>query len=129
MHIILTCISKATSHKGHIFRFPWVAFIYRFDCIYICIDTGDLISIRWRLESQALTHLTLPCFCACSKSDPYVIIFLMFNNLRMLESLFKPFFSHNFIYFIYWQAKVYRDIAEKIVNKLSLKSPTFPDGW
>jgi len=24
----------ATAHKGHIFRFPWVVFIYRFDGNY-----------------------------------------------------------------------------------------------
>jgi len=29
----------ATVHKGHIFRFQWVAFIYRFDCIIRCCIT------------------------------------------------------------------------------------------
>jgi len=24
---------RATVHKGHMFRFPWVVFIYRFYCI------------------------------------------------------------------------------------------------
>ena len=31
----LTCIERATAHKCHMFRFPWVPFIYRFDCIFI----------------------------------------------------------------------------------------------
>jgi hypothetical protein len=35
MYTILTCILRATAQKGHIFRFPWVTFIYRFNCIGI----------------------------------------------------------------------------------------------
>ena len=35
VHIILTCIQRATAHKGYIFRFPWVPLIYRFDCIIL----------------------------------------------------------------------------------------------
>jgi hypothetical protein len=35
VHIILTCITRTIAHKGHIFRFLWVAFTCRFDCINI----------------------------------------------------------------------------------------------
>jgi hypothetical protein len=35
VHVIVTCIYRATAHKGHIFRFPWVPLICRFDCILV----------------------------------------------------------------------------------------------
>jgi hypothetical protein len=39
--IILTSILRATAHKGHIFSFPWMSFIYRFDSISNSINLFD----------------------------------------------------------------------------------------
>ena len=35
MHLILTCIKRATVNKDIIFRFPWMAYIYRFDYLFV----------------------------------------------------------------------------------------------
>ena len=54
MHIILTCIWKATAQKGQIFGFPWVPFKYRFECTCIPKRVDDswvtmclLLNTKW----------------------------------------------------------------------------------
>jgi hypothetical protein len=47
VHVILICIWQA--HKVHIFRFPWVDFIYRFDCSCIFIFSVEVrTNMGWK---------------------------------------------------------------------------------
>ena len=53
MHKNLTCIYRAAVQKGHIFWFPWVPFIYRWDCILIdCL----LFNGQWQIFHAYAGH-------------------------------------------------------------------------
>jgi hypothetical protein len=54
VHIILTCIWRATAQKRQIFGFPWVPFKYRFECTCIPKRVDDswvtmclLLNTKW----------------------------------------------------------------------------------
>jgi hypothetical protein len=55
-HIILACIERGTAHKGHIFRFPRVAFIW-FIVIWLPVWHGiiSIITKRYNHMQNVLT--------------------------------------------------------------------------
>jgi hypothetical protein len=73
-----------TAHKDHIFRFPWVAFIYRFDCVLL------MLVFNWLMTYDTLVSILSYYICHYSKNTLFSLIIV----LRFLGLSDKPYRIH-----------------------------------
>ena len=133
MHVILICIWQATAHKVHIFRFPWVDFIYRFDCSCIFIfsveirtnmgwksrqtdidlgwnQRGTPVFTRWKILKMASPWYLkeLSTFVQCWRKKSMTFLDRIENStIKLYYVLHRIFLLNLFFFFIEFIYKIY----------------------
>jgi hypothetical protein len=57
VYIIVSCIQRAPAYEGHILSFPWVFFIFRFECTQILKSLGSTIVWLWPYPMKAIPEI------------------------------------------------------------------------
>ena len=114
MHIILTY------HKGHICRFHWVTFIYRFDCVFYSILAYILFrtiqcTLKPRLMVSDINNWNIFIIGSYVIYFPVVVAILDF---RSIHSFFLNCWeqSNHYSYTIWVQARLLPDLTIYLSN-------------
>jgi hypothetical protein len=87
-YIQVPFITSDLAHKGHIFMFPSVPFIYRFNCIYKLWENYNQILCPFHWTCKSVYHFT------CRKGNNLHKKGIRAFNLRIKSGMYKRSITH-----------------------------------